>query len=143
MVGLGNDLFGDDAVGPRVAEAVASWRRPGVEAFAVRQLLPELAAELARFRTVVFVDADRSPDAVGELVPLAAADAPTSLGHVLGPAHLLALTRALGLPVPGAWVLPVPATNFGPGERISDGARRGMASALDRLAMLLPAAVTF
>jgi hydrogenase maturation protease len=138
VVGLGNDLLGDDAVGPLVAETVASWHRPGVEAVAVRQLLPELAAELGQFATVVFVDADCSPRAAVELMPLAAADAPSSLGHVMTPAHLLALARALGLPAPFAWLLPVPATGFGPGDGPSDGARRGMARALDRLAALLP-----
>jgi hydrogenase maturation protease len=43
VLGYGNTLRRDDAVGPLAAEAVAGWGRPGVLALALPQLLPELA----------------------------------------------------------------------------------------------------
>src|SRR5690349_11507086 len=65
VIGYGNDLRGDDAVGQRVAMAVARWRRPGVMAIAAHQLTPELATWLVRAKFAIFVDAsyveDESP----------------------------------------------------------------------------------
>jgi hydrogenase maturation protease len=58
VVGYGNTLRGDDAVGPRVAELLASERLlPGATIVARHQLAPELADEIAAARLVVLVDA--------------------------------------------------------------------------------------
>jgi hydrogenase maturation protease len=58
VVGYGNPLRGDDAFGPRVAEAlVADGRLPGARIEARQQLTPELADDIASARLVVFVDA--------------------------------------------------------------------------------------
>ena len=57
VIGYGNELRGDDGVGPRVARAVSDWRLPGVTALAVHQLAPELAEPLSLSDAAVFVDA--------------------------------------------------------------------------------------
>lgn len=57
VIGYGNELRGDDGVGPKVAEAVEAWKLAGVSVLALRQLTPELAADLAVVRRVIFVDA--------------------------------------------------------------------------------------
>ena len=73
VIGYGNELRGDDGIGPRVAEAVAARNHPGVRVRIVCQLVPELAAELAEARTVIFVDALMDPDGgATELAPLGA-----------------------------------------------------------------------
>src|SRR5262245_30725916 len=55
VVGYGNELRGDDAVGPRVAQAVAAWDLPGVCGLAIHQLTPELAEILAAAARAIFV----------------------------------------------------------------------------------------
>ena len=57
VIGYGNDLRSDDAVGKRVAEAVATWKLPSVQALAVHQLTPELTVKLTDVDRAIFVDA--------------------------------------------------------------------------------------
>jgi hydrogenase maturation protease len=58
VVGYGNTLRGDDAVGPRVAEMLtAGDLLPGARIIARHQLTPELAADIIAARLVVLVDA--------------------------------------------------------------------------------------
>jgi hydrogenase maturation protease len=57
VIGYGNDLRGDDAVGPLAATVVAAWDMPGVQVLAVHQLMPELAETLVAADLAIFVDA--------------------------------------------------------------------------------------
>jgi hydrogenase maturation protease len=58
VVGYGNTLRGDDAVGSRVAELLVTDRRlRGARIETRHQLTPELAADIAVSRLVVLVDA--------------------------------------------------------------------------------------
>jgi hypothetical protein len=57
VIGYGNELRGDDGVGPAAARAVAAWNEPGVQGIATHQLTPELADAIAGAEEVVFVDA--------------------------------------------------------------------------------------
>src|SRR5262249_51109422 len=57
VIGYGNELRGDDGVGPAAARAVAAWAEPCVQAIATHQLTPELADAIAGAEEVVFVDA--------------------------------------------------------------------------------------
>ena len=68
VIGYGNELRGDDAIGPAVAEQVAAWGRPDIRAIATRQLLPELAEDLARASLAIFVDARPLVDTTGAAV---------------------------------------------------------------------------
>ena len=111
VVGYGNDLRGDDALGPRVAEAVAGCSWPHVEAVAVQQLLPELAERVARFAHVVFADADPHASRVA-LEPLSAGVSGCSLGHALGPAELLGLVQQCYAAKPQGWLLRLPGRDF-------------------------------
>lgn len=134
VIGYGNDLRGDDGIGPRVADAVAAWRRPGVAALALTQLTPEVAATLASAERVVFVDADARPDAPGvTLRPVAAAPAAEALTHGADPRALLALCQAVYGRCPAAWLLSVPARRFDLGAPLSPDAEAGVAQALTLL----------
>ena len=138
VIGYGNDLRGDDGIGPRVADAVASCRRPGVEGLALTQLTPEVAAALASAARVVFVDADARPDASSvSLRPLAAATAVGALTHGADPGALLALCQAVYGRCPAAWLLTVPARRFDLGAPLSPDAEAGVAQALTLLAAWL------
>jgi hydrogenase maturation protease len=66
VVGYGNPLRGDDAFGPRVAEALAADARlSGARIEARQQLTPELADDIAGARLVVLVDAHDDAGAPG------------------------------------------------------------------------------
>lgn len=132
VIGYGNRLRGDDAVGPLVADAVANWGLAGVEAIAVHQLTPELAARLAEASRVVFVDAAAGGQAVSCRV-VRAAPGPAALGHALDPGGLLELaTQAFGR-APEAWLLTIPANVFELGTGPSATAQAGFETALRRI----------
>ncbi len=114
VIGYGNELRGDDGIGPWVAGELVNRGHPGVRALAVSQLTPELAAELAAVPAAVFVDAcpARSGPAVmvAPLVPEASAPA---LTHAGTPRSLLALAQAVYDRTPAAWLITAEAHDFG------------------------------
>jgi Ni,Fe-hydrogenase maturation factor len=96
VIGCGNDLRGDDALGPLAATAVAAWDMPGVQALAVHQLMPELAEALAEADLAIFVDA---------CAPVAPPSPDQPAGYPLGGASLVPHQRGKGadLPLSPAW----------------------------------------
>ncbi len=136
VIGYGNTLRGDDAAGPLVAERVAGWQRPDVEALAVPQLTPELAASLAGADAVVFVDATVRARSVG-LDELAADANAARLEHAATPPALLALARKAFGRAPRAWLLTIPAERLDFGAALSPLAADGVATALAELERLL------
>jgi hydrogenase maturation protease len=140
LVGVGNDLRGDDVAGLLVARAVAAWRRPGVRVLERHQLLPELAADLAAAGSLVVVDAavggpdtatcePAHPEAVPPHAPLA---------HGFRLPDLLTLAVRLNDRAPPTWVVSVPARNFDVGADPSAVCRNGISSALGLLTAILP-----
>jgi hydrogenase maturation protease len=131
VIGYGNELCGDDALGPATATAVAAWEEPGVRAIACPQLTPELSAEIATARSVVFVDAILAP--AGEdvaLRPVAPAATHVTFGHLGQPGWLLGLTQAVFGSAPPAWCVTVPVAQLSLGEGLSALARSGLEQAL-------------
>lgn len=57
VIGYGNDLRGDDAIGQQVAKAIKYCYLSSVQSIAVHQLTPDLAAFLANVKLGIFVDA--------------------------------------------------------------------------------------
>jgi hydrogenase maturation protease len=138
VIGYGNSLRGDDAIGPQAAAAVAGWERPGVTAIAVPQLTPELAEAVASARLVLFVDA--GGERVGEGVRIrevAPSDRTTSIEHVSDSRSLLALTLAVFGICPRAWLITVPATDFAIGEGLSARAADGLDDALALIDLMI------
>jgi len=119
VIGIGNPLRSDDAVGWFLAAEVGG--------LAVHQLTPELAAELAMVKRVLFVDAWQAPPAAAgsgrprpwlrPLVP--GVPAGLAFSHRLEPAPLLALAVALFQAQPRAQELLVPAWEFAHGTGLS------------------------
>ena len=85
VIGYGNTLRTDDAVGPRAADVVRSWSLPGVTALAITQLTPELAELLSAVRLAIFVDARLSakgePSGV-EVRPIELSGVASAFGHM-------------------------------------------------------------
>jgi hydrogenase maturation protease len=145
VIGYGNDLRGDDAIGVYVAEQVAARGLAGVRAIGIPQLTPELAEELARADMAIFVDARplvwKQESALGaqavEWQALAPRAGNSAHGHSSDPRALLALAQALYGHAPPAWLLAVPAVNFELGAPLSPVGRQGLEAATRSLIELL------
>jgi hydrogenase maturation protease len=143
IIGYGSTLHSDDGVGPRIAEAVAEWRTPGLATIAPIQLTPELAEHIARADEVFFIDAavkpikPHNPHRSFGLARLGPAHDAHELGQHFGdPRALLALAQQLYGAHPKAWLITVPGTNFGLGESLSPQTQRGMDEVLHYLRTL-------
>jgi hydrogenase maturation protease len=138
VIGYGNDLRSDDAVGKRVAEAVATWKLPYVQALAVHQLTPELTVKLTGVERAIFVDAYRAtPEQEVQVRPLEPVHTGGIAGHTGDPQSLLALTKALYNHCPQAWWVTIPGINFEIGDSLSLIAKRGVVVALERIDQLI------
>jgi len=141
VIGYGNTLRGDDAVGICVAERLAGCGR-GLDVRMVAQLTPELSEAVAASERAIFIDARRDrldQDVLCE--PIEENDeAPVPwLGHHGEPRALLALSRALYGRSPRAWMVTIPAASFEPGKGLSPLAERGVGLATDAVLALLDA----
>lgn len=121
VIGFGNALRGDDAIGRVVVEQLArNW--PQVVTVAVTQLVPELATLVASARAVIFVDAcvdARNDVEIRELTPAC----PISRRfHDTGPRELLALSRSCYSRSPLAWLVIVHGSEFGYSDELSPAA---------------------
>jgi hydrogenase maturation protease len=123
VVGYGNELRGDDGIGPRVAAEIAARALPGVRVLALRQLTPELAGPLAKARLAVFIDArgpgEGAPVQMHAVVPGAGGGL---LSHATGAAGLLSLALALFGRAPPAWLVTVVGESFALGDGLSPSA---------------------
>lgn len=140
VIGYGNKLRGDDGLGPRVVEEIALANYPGLRVRSVCQLVPELAAEVAEARIVIFVDALADPSrAAVQLAPVEIEEITDWSTHTADPRTLLALTRAVYRRAPEAWWLTVPGRNFDVGEGLSSVAEENLRQAIARITKLIHA----
>jgi hydrogenase maturation protease len=94
LIGVGNTLRGDDAVGIRVAEQARS-RFPQLDVLCTHGLSPELAETVAQYNLVLIVDASLAAESlrVSEVIP--ASSGAKIQAHTMTPAGLLGLASAL------------------------------------------------
>lgn len=134
LIGYGNTLRGDDALGPMAVERLRASLTE-VELLSCHQLAPELAERLARCELALFVDADGGGEPgtvrVQPLSPEAGHVA--SLTHHIQPAALLALARELYGRVPQALLVTGAGATFD-GESLSEPGR----NALQEICRLIP-----
>ena len=134
VLGVGSSLRRDDALGPAIAAALAAAPLPeGVASRPVHGLVPELAVDLVDVDAVWFVDAaaDRSlAQPTWARVAVGAMGPGSGGGHALGPAALLAWAEAWTGRAPEAWMLALPADDFGLGEGWSARGARSYRAAL-------------
>lgn len=137
MIGYGNELRGDDALGPVIARRLAESRLPGLEVLVCHQLTPELVTELEGRALVIFVDASaRQEEAPIRLHEVRPQDG-FALGHHYTPAMLLALAEALHVKTPPAYLMEVQGYGFEYGADITDGARQHIEAAEETLRRFL------
>lgn len=129
VIGYGNSLRGDDAVGRHLAEAVEAWQVPNVKVMSLHQLVPELVEDLQGVDRVLFVDAVASTGDV-HLRRIAAVPGNQPLNHHCYPGGLLALAAELYRRYPEGWLLTIPGTNFDLSDGISPVAEVKLNTAL-------------
>lgn len=120
-IAIGNPLRGDDGVAHRVLELIAPGR--SVTKCSVLQLTPELACEVARAETVVFIDADVSGAEPRMERVITGPLRGTPLAHSMTPAEVVFLAERLYGFTGATFVCHVPAARF-EGERLSPEAER-------------------
>ena len=106
----GNASRGDDALGPRFAEAVrALWvDDPGVEVLDDHQLQIEHAMDLHGRERVLFVDASLTAAAPFEVIALQPLRDASYSSHAMSPQALLQVHHdAFGAPAPSSWLLAI------------------------------------
>jgi len=137
VIGYGNTLRSDDAVGRRVAEALQELRLPGVRVLSCYLLTPELADPISKARRVVFVDASVQFSETAQLRAVEPAECSPILAHTAEPGTLLALARDLFGSTAQAWWLTIPVSNMELGEALSQKAREGVRMALEKIRQLV------
>jgi hydrogenase maturation protease len=142
VVGYGNPLRSDDAVGQIVARAFAGIGAvEGVEALACHQLLPELAERLSAVGLAVFVDAavEAEPGSV-TISELAAAATLSPLVHSLNPRGLIAMAGHLFGRSPRAVLVEVGAASFDFSEALSEAVAAALPRAIAAVREVLSSA---
>jgi hydrogenase maturation protease len=138
VIGYGNDLRGDDAIGQQVAKAIKDCCLSSVQSLAVHQLTPELAAPLANVNLAIFVDACiNSQSGQVQVQSLLPSELNTINTHISNPSSLLALSQILYGHCPSAWLVSVPGVNFELSDRISPTAETGIAIAIVTIMQIL------
>ena len=141
VVGYGNELRSDDAVGQKVAREIAAWQLPWVKSEAVHQLTPELTTQLTTVEVAIFVDAhlpSQSSDVQIAILPSALELTPPlgeniMTGHTSHPQNIIALTQAIYSLAPIAWWVKIPGINFDIGDKLSPLAESNMQIALVKI----------
>ena len=115
IIGYGNPLRGDDALGWEIAGRLATGiQNESVEVLALHQLTPELSERISKVELVVFIDSSH----VGQpgnwtcetLEPNATSS--NTLGHQLTPMGLLAYAQAIFKASPRALLVSVVGNSF-------------------------------
>lgn len=129
VLGWGNPGRLDDGLGPALVQSLGALRLPRVALDSDYQLTMEDAAEVARYRRVLFVDADRTGRAPFSLRRLRPEVEGSSFStHSVSAGAVLALSRDLFGAEPEAWLLGIRGYEFDEfGEGLSDGARANLA----------------
>ncbi len=121
VIGYGNTLRGDDAVGQVVARALAGEAAiEGAEVIACHQLTPELAERISIADLIVFIDAaaDLQPGAV-TVAMVQAAPLSSGLAHHVDPRTLLLMTAKLYGRTPDSFLVSIGVGSFELGEGLS------------------------
>jgi hydrogenase maturation protease len=123
ILACGNTLRGDDGIGP----FLCSWAEerfagePGVRTIARQQWTPDLAEDIARAESVLFIDCSLDQDAGQLLLRKIGASEPAVIStHTLGAAELLRLAHDLYDAAPRrASLLTIGAGSIDLGEELS------------------------
>ncbi|MGQ9830303.1 MAG: hydrogenase maturation protease [Thermochromatium sp.] len=115
IIGYGNPIRGDDAIGPLAIERLVERGLPvGVDAIARHGLTAELVTELVAYQRAIFIDAVTSgePGTVQARRLEPEVQARSTIAHVLDPSELLAWCRQLYGQTPETYLITVAGACF-------------------------------
>jgi hydrogenase maturation protease len=140
IIGCGNALRGDDAVGWLAAHSLSQEFTAGApQVIASHQLTPEMAEPISQSDLVIFIDA-AADLAAGERrwtrLSGQTAERP-SLTHHVSPAGLLASARMLYGHCPDAWMASIGAASFAFGEGLSPSVQASLSLVLEEIRRLV------
>jgi hydrogenase maturation protease len=134
VIAVGNPSRGDDALGPALAERLATRALPGVECMTDFQLQVEYALDLIGRDRVVFVDACVDGEDAWRLARVSPAHDASFSTHALSPSAVLdTYVQLTGLPTPDAHVLAIRGYRFDLGTPLSPEATANLERAFDAL----------
>lgn len=140
IIGYGNTLRGDDGVGYKIAEIIEQWNFDNITSFAIHQLTPDLADNIAKVDTVIFIDAVPITDinqAKLEITTISGNPKSNHLAHHNNPEQLLSLTEAIYQKSPIAYWILVPALNFNFSEELSTITQKYVSITLEKIKDML------
>ena len=129
IVGYGNPLRGDDAVGWKAAERLEQLLKlPGVEIQTGHQLLPELADPLSRAELAILIDAscDGPAGQVSCRPVVPAGSGQPGMTHGFEPPDLLACARSVFGRCAKTMLFTISAQSFEHGAELTEPARRAL-----------------
>jgi hydrogenase maturation protease len=144
VIGYGNPLRGDDALGRVIAEHMLGSPRPeGIDVIVTHQLTPELAEPISRADLVIFADAAVGlPPGRMRIVPIVSETAATqSFAHHCGPERLLAAAQRLYGHRPEAWSISVGGAKWDLGARLSREVEMIVPALMHHIELLIAARV--
>jgi hydrogenase maturation protease len=142
VVGYGNTLRQDDALGIAAVERLSQMKLPeGVELLACHQLTPDLAERLAQVERAAFIDAAEPgtrPAGIIEVKTLEPqSTAPTGITHSFDPALLLGLAKILYGNCPAAALFTVTAGGFDLEEGLTPPVEQALPELVNQVAAWL------
>jgi hydrogenase maturation protease len=137
VIGYGNELRGDDGIGPALVRQLDSLGLKGVSTLAVQQLTPELAALLAEHSHAIFVDACLNGDMEVRMERINSSTAHGYTAHIADPKDLLALTEQVYKRSPEAWQVTIRGSDFDIGQEPTAGAMKGLQRGIELVRELI------
>jgi len=144
VLGLGNDILTDDAVGLRIVAAARTrlGADPGIELHTTTEMGLALLDEISGHDSLVLVDAVQTgrapPGRIHELAPDSFSGPLQTVPHFLGIRETLELGKLLGVPMPGRVriVAVEVADPYTLGTELSPAVAAAVEGAADRVAAL-------
>jgi len=134
LIAIGNRLRRDDGVAHAVLERLGSAH--DLNTRALLQLTPEVAAEIADYESVIFIDADtRGADV--SIEPLRPLPWSPVLTHVSSPREVVALSRSLFGFAGQVFQCRIPVDDLSVGDGLSPRANMLVSTAAEGLEILL------
>lgn len=137
ILGLGNDLLGDDGIGLLAAEAMRPLETPEVAVRSAGQAGLYLLEHLQGYEDAIVVDSvlGDHPGAIRELTGADITESIVPSAHYVGLPEALALARVSGLPVPTR--LRIFGVEIAVAQRIGSGPSPPVSACLPRLVQIV------
>jgi hydrogenase maturation protease len=142
IIGYGNSLRGDDALGCIVAERLERRvDRSQVRVLTLHQLTPDLAEPVSKVNLAIFIDAcaDRPAGEVDCRNVVAENQASRSFDHHASPEQILALSKSLYAQVPESCVFSVGGESWGFDMPLSPAVQAAIPRVIDSIENVIAA----